>query len=221
MGSEIAHSDGAPAHWRVVEHFGLAWPPQAVHIDLHEPGGQQGQPPAKPLCVVDQTGHTTVAQVIQQGDRATLWYVASLKPYETREYRLVHGDAAPDTAVTFKIGPDAAEWRGPNFGLRLAWASDWARPDPSEPISQWPGPIRAVCGPDGIWFGQGSWQGTAHCKALRCEVIDAGPVIWRLRQAHVLEDGTELTLLYRLDAATPAVEVTQQYSGPATDASLV
>ena len=208
--------------WRTVEYFGINWPAQAVHIDVSDEQAEAiAAVPAGALAVVDEAGRSTPAQLIQRDDSAAVWYVAALGPGETHEYRLIRDAAPASPAVTLHIEPAAAEWRGAEFGVRLAWdEKPLAQPTP---LNQLPGPIEAVCGPDGVWFGRGYWRSPALCIAWRCEVIDAGPVVWRLRHVYELADGASLTLEYRMEAATPAVEVTvrctQAPSGPAPAAA--
>jgi len=200
----------------VVEHFGVDWPEQLVHLDLGERAASDLVASGEPLCVVDETGRATPAQLARRGDASRVCYLASLRPRGRHAYRLQHGEAPPARPLDFMAGTGAAELSNDGFGVRLSWEN--AEHDPPKPLADMPGPIREIRGPDGVWFGNGAWRSEAGCTACRCEVVERGPVLLLVRQTYDLASGAALALEYELDAATPAVRILQKCTGPAAEA---
>jgi len=209
------------ATWQITEHLGLSWSTQVISIDLTPDQIERilalGNPP---LAVVDETGRSSPAQIVTCGEGAQICHVASLPAGATRQFTLAPRDTPLPPAAHLRLDAQLAEWRSPAFGARLAWAG--AKTQFAQParLEQLPGPIEAVCGPDGVWFGRGYWQADALCTAWQSEVIDAGPVVWQVRQTYELDNGAVLTIDHRLDSATPALQVTVHSSAP-VQASVV
>lgn len=198
--------------WQVTEHFGIDWPEQAVHEELDEAVLEWAGD--SPLSVVDEMGRAVPAQLVRRGDRAQVWYLASLRPHEQKEYVLRRGAVGAGAPLLLAIRGDVAELHNGRFGVCLSWGSGGV----ARPLAEMPSPICALCGPDGIWFGDGSWRSAAQCRALRCEVVADGPVLAIVRQTYELAEGGEVEFEYRLDAATPAVAVAQRCTSAAVEA---
>ena len=126
-----------------------------------------------------------------------------------KSFALREASAPPDTPLSLDISPGIAEVTNASFGLRLSW-------DGADPQA---GPIAAVRGVDGIWFGGSSFaDDTPARQDLRCEVLAGGPVVVQLRQTFALADGSTLRLTWEVDAATAAVRCWQEQEGEADGA---
>lgn len=201
--------------WEVIEYFGLEWPAQAAHVDLDAKTAERIAAAGASLCVVDETGHAAPAQLVRGEGGAEVWYTADLKVHARKIYRLRRGPANSQRPLRLTAGADRVELCNDELGIRLAWVTgDGAEPymdfDPPRPLDKMPGPIAEIRGPDGQWFGSAFWQSRALCKALRCQVLEQGPVLLRARQTYELADDGEIIFEYQLDAVTPAVQVLQR-----------
>ncbi|MFV2066755.1 MAG: hypothetical protein ACC645_07210 [Pirellulales bacterium] len=201
------------AAWRVEEHFGLDWPEQAVHVQLDKKAADALAAPGEPIRVVDETGRSVPGQLVPKANPNQLWYLASLRSKEKKTYRLAQDDAAAERPLTLAVRGDVAEMANDSFAVRLSWG-DGVAYSPSRQLDVLDGPLRALRGPDGLWYGKGSWAGKARCRAFRCQVVERGPVLLVVRQSYVLDSGAELTFEYRVGAATPGVTVTLQCDAP-------
>ncbi len=210
--SAVAQNREAIAPWKVVEHFGLNWPQQAVHMSFDTKTAAAIAATGKPVRVVDQAGKSVPGQLVPQSNPKSVWYLASLQSGEEKVYHLENGAVDSPRPLSFTKQKGIAQIANDSFSVRISWAQDVSYPTPQR-LDALDGPIRQLRGPDGVWYGQGSWEGDARCRAFRCRVVEHGPVLVVVQQTYVLASGEELTFEYRVDAATPGVTVTQQCSG--------
>ena len=184
--------------WDLVEYVDHHWPDEVVWRDL------ESRPGADNLEVIDENGRTTAAQ-LHDSEPKVAW-VTDLPAGARKSFALREAAEPPDTPLSLKISPGVAEVTNASFGLRLSWEGA----DPQA------GPIVAVRGVDGIWFGGSSFAAdTPPPQDLRCEVLAGGPVVARLRQTYALADGSTLRLTWEVDAAAAAVRCWQEQEGDA------
>ena len=125
--------------WDLVEYVDHDWPAEVVWRDL------QSRPDAAHLEVVDESGRRTAAQ-LHDSEPKVAW-VTDLPAGARKTFSLREAAGPPDTPLSLKISPGIAEVTNASFGLRLSW-------DGADPQA---GPIAAVRGVDGIWFGGSSF----------------------------------------------------------------
>ena len=184
--------------WDLAEYVDHDWPAEVVWRDL------ESRPDADHLEVVDESGRTTAAQ-LHDSEPMVAW-VTDLPAAARKSFTLREAAAPTDTPLNLKISPGIAEVTNAAFGLRLSWEGA----DPQA------GPIVAVRGVDGIWFGGSSFAAdTPEPQDLRCEILAGGPVVVRLRQTLALAGGSTLRLTWEVDAATAAVRCWQEQQGDA------
>ena len=187
--------------WNLVEYVDHDWPDEVVWHDL------QSRPRTDCLEVVDESGRITAAQL--DATEPKVAWVTNLPAGARKSFALREAAAPPDTPLSLKISPGVAEVTNASFGLRISW-------DGADPQA---GPIVAVRGADGIWFGGSSFAAeTPAVQDLRCEILAGGPVVVRLRQTYALADGSTLRLTWEVDAATAAVRYWQEQEGDADGA---
>lgn len=215
--------------WQVIEYFGFDWRGQLVHRDLPEGIAL----PEEPLCVMDEEGHVTPAQLTTRGGTPSLQYVANLKPHARKTYRAVAQQAPPECpSPSLSVAGDACELSNETFAVRITWKDECF--NLPIPLAQVAGPIAAIRGLDGRWIGHGSWNtdpladiprapipqygigawtNEENCTGIHCEIIEEGPVFIELRQTYRLESGCSIIFTYLLDAVSPCVQVTQECDG--------
>ena len=187
--------------WDLVEYVDHDWPDEVVWHDL------QSRPRTDCLEVVDESGRITAAQL--DATEPKVAWVTNLPAGARKSFALREAAAPPDTPLSLKISPGVAEVTNASFGLRISW-------DGADPQA---GPIVAVRGADGVWFGGSSFAAeTPAVQDLRCEILAGGPVVVRLRQTCALAGGSTLRLTWEVDAATAAVRYWQEQEGDADGA---
>ncbi len=207
--------------WNITEYFGNKWEGQAVHINLDDKTSAMIKGEEDNLCVMDNKGRRSPAQVIKK-EKTQLWYRAELNQYEQKTYSLQYGKAESESPLELYFDGNVAEVANHKFGVRFSWCSETSEIyDKPKPLSDLSGPIQEIRGIDGLWFGNGYWRSDRLCSEFKCEVIEHGQVLIILRQTYVLSSGGEVVLEYRIDAATPAVQVRQISTSPEFGDSFV
>ena len=161
--------------WTVREHLGRDWAAQVVWRD------GLGALPAVPLAVVDEEDVLYPAQV---GAGGRVYYPLVLRAGATGRLRLV--EAEVESALTWSVTGNVLECVSPGLAFRLAWGEGEVKP-----------PLVGLCGVDGVWFGDSTWDGV-HFESMSSCILEAGPVRLSLRQHYKGERGA-LTLKYSVD----------------------
>lgn len=135
-----------------------------------------------------------------------VFIVDGLEPRATQSYTVAYGPtAAPPVPsdLTVNTSETAVELVTSRIGVRLPLGGgQFAAP---AALADLPGPLSAMRLGNGAWAGGSEFIGNARVDAWSSEVIDAGPVVARVRTRYHLAEGATVSFTATLAAGDGAV----------------
>ena len=181
----------------IAEPLGHAWHDEPVGIALHDPSAQPGA-----ARVVDERGQTVPAEIVSDGATQRLETLVSLKPFETRSFRLTAGPAEANP-LRIEEHNGLIEVVGPKGGIALRRQGTASE-----------GPIAALRAPDGRWIPVAWTLGGQTVASSAATIERRGPVAAVVRSEARLSDGTAWTLRVTVEAGDAAILIEEGWSTP-------
>lgn len=220
MGLGFASMAGAAVNktFTIQEPFGLEWPADRVDYVVEFPKG--GVAPDG-VSLKDASGNPVAVQLSnvelwpdgKTVKKATVSFIAGLKPDERAAWMLT-GDRQP----VQQPGTDLkAEEKGGCFelttdrvGIRVA-AGEKRFEEPVA-VEKIPAPLQGVRLLNKSWIGKGWWTADRPCTGYKCELLDKGPVMARVKLEYTFTDDTRYGAIVELSAGGEVALVKEEFN---------
>jgi len=175
-GHAAPYKKGEPI--RLKDCVGREWRNELIHYELEF---RRGDFPQRQARLIDANGREAPVQLTEVATykdgslkKAVVSLVASLKPNEVKEWKLLPGPCTAAGDLEVKRAGDALEVTTSLTGARFHLGEK--RFDPPAPAERVPAYLQAIRLRSGKWAGRG-WFETPHkCRRYRVHVLERGPV---------------------------------------------
>ncbi|OPZ30037.1 MAG: hypothetical protein BWZ02_00867 [Lentisphaerae bacterium ADurb.BinA184] len=181
--------------------YGFSAPDRACAPDGVRLAGPDGPRPVQLTDVVywsDKPEFVKTARLVFIAD--------GLKPRATQVYTLTYGRKAvprSESDLTVKTSGSAVEIITSRIGVRLPFGS--GRLAQPAALGELPGPLAALRLRNGAWAGGSQLTGDGRADGWSSELLDAGPVVARVRTRYHLAGGATVSFTATLAAGDSAV----------------
>jgi len=176
----------------------------------------------KPLAVLDDEGKTVASQVVNSGDRRTVWFAVDAPAHATRTYRIAEGEpASPETPlqITGRALEEEVRIANPFYSVKLQPKNGnidriVLHGEPEKPIWNNAGSVHWNPGiyslQEGrVWVMTGGWSQTRAWDPAPGLSEQRGPLLYTMRRKGALPDFDEVLVdvLYRFSATEPYIHM--------------